>query len=1023
MGSRADLPPTLWLGRYPALESALTGWVRAVQAGDPLRPVTVVVGSRAARDRVSWVVAAGLGAVANVRVTTLPRLALELRPPGDEALPRPLTRLARQRLVARLVAERAAASGWYFAPVASAPGLAAAFLRTFDDLREACVEPGDLPARAGKEADVAALYGRYVAELEARDLLDDAALYASAAAVAAACDGPVALYGFYDLPEMQARLVASLATGGGLSAFVPVVPGAEAYAQPVLRLLESCGLDLAPLADGEAGRRALDRARRLMYRPREPLEASPVDESLAVVSAPDEAGQVGSAVAEVLAAAGRGVRFHEMAVVTPDPATRRRVATALMGQGIPVAAMLPYDPPVSRACRLALDAVVPEAGPALAREAVIAFAAVARRPALAARWDDLSRRRRVIGGHGQWRERLGGRGGPSGGEPSESDPAVSSLLRLVDALEAARVALGAAASWPGLASTFADGLERLADGAGSEAAVGELHVEPVAGVLRDLSDLGVVEDECDAATFAAALRHELSTLESPAVPGARVGRRGVAVTSPEQMRGAVFRLVVVCDLAEAGFPARGVPDPLLDDDARRLLASRSGVSLRPTADRDREGELLFALALDAAVERAALIAPRIAAASGRPRLPSRVLLEACGALAGRAVMFRELEAPAGLAGLVRRVPAGVSGLDGDGDDALDLRDLDVRALVSRAAGRDAVVEAVFGDAAERRRGGALAARSGSLTAWDALISPAHGAEIRDLLCATPVSPTALQTYLDCPFVFYVRYALGLRVPDEAADELSIAPSDLGTIAHRLLRLAFEGGGGREAVLDRLAAAAPGEFAAAERKGVTGHPLVWRAVAARLLDDLSQAVHGDECWSSGGTPWLFEWSFGDDPGREVRFEAGGARLRFEGKVDRLDRLPDGTLRLVDYKTGRGGVEAERVRRGDEVQLAVYLEAVRALLAPDAGLSAAYRLVTRKGGFASVAVDDDGGERLGRVLGAVLEAVAAGEFAATAIGGRRCVFCELQGLCGAERLAMERKTGEEGGTATPEPQAPA
>jgi RecB family exonuclease len=71
-------------------------------------------------------------------------------------------------------------------------------------------------------------------------------------------------------------------------------------------------------------------------------------------------------------------------------------------------------------------------------------------------------------------------------------------------------------------------------------------------------------------------------------------------------------------------------------------------------------------------------------------------------------------------------------------------------------------------------------------------------------------------------------------------------------------------------------------------------------------------------------------FGDGPGQPVliekKLEAELQGLPFLGIVDRVDRLPDGTLELIDYKSGRERALTAPVRQ----QLAIYRQLIKAQL---------------------------------------------------------------------------------------------
>ena len=232
MSLSPDKHRTLVLGDRAQLEAALADWIVAVKGDDRLRQVVVVTGSNLAGGHLSRAVARRLGAHAGVRFVSVHALASSLAadaPAAGEL--RLLSPLLRERLVAGLVACRAGRP-WYFAPVAETPGLPRALLRTIDDLREAGVPVAALNAVGSRKgANLTALYGDYVAALQDGRLADDADMYRLAAQAAAgqttvlAPDVPVAVHSLYDLPAMQAGLVAALA---GNRRLPPSFPGAPA---------------------------------------------------------------------------------------------------------------------------------------------------------------------------------------------------------------------------------------------------------------------------------------------------------------------------------------------------------------------------------------------------------------------------------------------------------------------------------------------------------------------------------------------------------------------------------------------------------------------------------------------------------------------------------------------------------------------------------------------------------------------------------------------------------------------------
>ena len=1101
----------LVLGGRPHLEEALAAWIAAVKGGEPLREVVVVTGSNLACGHLSRSVAGHLGVHAGVRFLSIHALAPELAADSlafassgaDPDRKRLLSPLLRERLVAALVARRAADTGWYFEAVARTPGLPRALARTIDDLREAGVPPDALAAIGSRKgADLAELYGEYVAALRRGGLLDDAGLYALAAAAAsrgvspAAAGVPVALFGIYDLPAMQAGLVATLAADRPFAAFLPWAEGVRPYAAPALAFLESLGLELDDHSDdATATGGGMPQAR------------------VSIVSVADDVAERRAAVAEVLRAAA-GVAFHDTAVIVADRSRRDQMARALRAHDIPVAARGADDGVSARTCRLLLDCLLPAAGRPLRRDAVIDLAATAPRldvsadAATVALWDVLSRRARIVADD-EWYDRLrrleyslserraretqaavdaaaptavaasapdaaaptaaaasapaapaAAAGGslfaeaPDGAAtpvqgslfaeapdgsgaaalpaspPPDGAAAAASLREFVGRLAGWRRRLLAARSWPQATHHLVDAARTLCGVAAND---------PALSALAELADVALVDDAGPRESFGAVARRVLTSLES--ATDRRVGRDGVAVLSPQQLRGLAFRVVVFCDLAEGGFPPRPAPDPVLPDRERDRIATACGARLPGSADLSAEHDALFALARDATVERFVALYPRLDSSTGRPRLPSRALLGLSRELAARPVAFEELDCDGGLGGLVRRVAGGRG-------EPVDLRDLDLSVL-SAGRGRwglssdeggvsgalnasvrlgepDAYAGAVLG-AARAERGAAAAAgrRRPTLGPYDGVLSAGHATQAAAAVLAGPISPSALEKYLSCPFAFYLRYVLGLEVPDEPEDALSIEPVDLGSLAHEILQGAYAAAAGDEpsaaAVLTALDGVAAAAFARAEARGLTGFPLSWQVVADALLADLRHVVEVDPCWQDGLAPAQFEWWFGGEaskPGLSAgdgavaaapELRIGERVVRFHGRVDRIDRGADGrTVRLVDYKTGKGANEAGRVRQGRDVQLPVYVLALLAGGRAPEQVVAEYRMVRRASGFKTVPLSGEPGEisaRLATTLGVALAGIESGLYPRWP--AYDCKYCDHAERCGADSIAFAFK----------------
>ncbi len=192
------------------------------------------------------------------------------------------------------------------------------------------------------------------------------------------------------------------------------------------------------------------------------------------------------------------------------------------------------------------------------------------------------------------------------------------------------------------------------------------------------------------------------------------------------------------------------------------------------------------------------------------------------------------------------------------------------------------------------------------------------------------SASALKTYLKCQLSFYLQYALGFREPEELVDYKTVA--DFGTIFHN--------------VVQRLFSEAPGGIINAEvlrgfkadeellhRLAVQGVLLSDTYDRSLTLDDMDPdteltaegtlIVHyvevnvknllDIEIETIGKDQFQYlasEWNF-DTPSRVVDWKIGEHTIRFKMSVDRIDRLSDGRLRLVDFKTGSDALTATSI----------------------------------------------------------------------------------------------------------------
>ncbi len=165
-----------------------------------------------------------------------------------------------------------------------------------------------------------------------------------------------------------------------------------------------------------------------------------------------------------------------------------------------------------------------------------------------------------------------------------------------------------------------------------------------------------------------------------------------------------------------------------------------------------------------------------------------------------------------------------------------------------------------------------------------------------------ISATALDRLLGDPYQFYAREILGLKTLDPLAADPFNDPALRGILVHDILDSWHRA----RADQPDLALVPFAETVLREKQV---HPLFWGLWRPRIVAALER----------------FEQWIAEDKaeGREViATEVKGAMkfngVRVFGIADRIDQLPDGTLAIVDYKTG-GPPSASQVEAGYALQL--------------------------------------------------------------------------------------------------------
>ena len=1006
-----------WVRYGRASAEALKAAIAEAKAGEPLRPVTVVVPSNTVGVATRRLLASGdLGpicgsgvGIAAVTFLTVYRLA--------ELLGAPVLAAAGRRPVSTPVlaaAMRAALADdpGMFAPVADHPATEQALVGAYRELRDLSKAALDAVARTGpRAASVVDLHRRARAAL-APAWYDEQDLMAAAASVPADL-GAVVVY----LPQ---------ASSGPAAALLRTIPE--------LRVIAATTGD--ERADGEVltavGRVAgadvltptLDPGWVVRDRPVTFLTASDADE------------EVRAAVRRVSAAVAEGTRLDRIAVLHASPVPYARlVHEQLAAAGVPAngASVVPLSGRIAGRTLLGLLAL-PERG--ARRQDVFAWLAGAPivhegRWAPVNEWERLSREAAVVSGRADWDLRLTRRAATLDEEADalSTDPSEWRASRLRARAAAARAlrsfVLGlldeltdrGPRSWRaherwarGLLLRVLGRPERRTGWPAEEIKA----AERVDLALARLGALDAVEGPVSLAVFTRTLGLELDA------DLGRVGRfgTGVLVGSVGMGIGLDLDLVVVLGLAEGSFPGRLRDDSLLPDGERAAAAGELPLR-RQRVDREHR-ELLATLA---GARTQLLCIPRGDLRRSSVRVPSRWAVGLAAAAEGCA------PSP-GLLSLDRPWIEHVASFDAGLRQMMDpatAQDHRLRALLGAPRTLATVVPAGT-ELLNARRSPAFTRFDGNLAGL-AVPSPV----------TAPTSATRLERWTACPFAYFLHDVLGVEPVENPEEELRLTPRDRGELVHRVLELFIESvlagavpGPDDEWTADdhaRIDVIAAEQFGDFQARGLAGRPIFWPREQALIGRDLHRilALDSEHRALHRTRPVAAELAFGLRGAALDAVEASlpdGRTVRFRGKADRIDRADDGTLHIVDYKTGAVHgedklSEEDPVLGGTRLQLPIYGLAARLHAAdPDAAVYAEYWFVSAKRRYRryGLAVTEAVLAQVGETLGAIVDGIEHGVFPShpssqSTSRWNECWFCDPDYLGVTElRGHWERKRAD-------------
>jgi ATP-dependent helicase/nuclease subunit B len=981
----------------------------------PTRPKWVFVpshalghtlGERLAREGVVW---------ANLRFTTPLDLALAMAAPflverGLDPTPHGLG----PALVMRLLEDLPDTTPRYFAELGARPEMAEALWATLHELRMAGLSAADLArgafVRPDKRAEVIALARAWEAHLLEHRQADEADVYREA--LDHVGGGPVLAGDFVtESPNvawapLEARLIDAVA-GERLAPAVLTLPGLT----PPRRLHRPrADTATAPASDAE----------RLAWLAR-PAEAPPPlgDGTLQMFKAGSREAEAEEALRRALHS-GRALDQVEIACAAPayvlllSEAAQRHDLPMTFSPGLPAALTRP-----GRAL-LGFCAWVEAGFPASGLRRLLQSGDV-RLPI-----DDLSpgqaarllSRSSATWGRSTYAVALSGLARSE--RERAADPEVSDeerarrLERAARAEALAQWTAGLIASVPGAvdgrlpmdawldaSAAFVSDTAAKASDTDAEAAVA------LAQTLRDQHAMGVVERPVGDAV--ALVRRLLEGLRVGA-DRARPGHLHVTMLRDAGHAGRPFTFVL--GLEEAGVLPAAFEDPVLLDAERVSLDP----ALATSTDRVEEARWAVLTRLGALGGQVCVSYACRDVREHRDSFASWLMVQIFRVMRGDAGLGpRQLDDALGQP--VSLVPAAPSlALSESGWWLARLNGIGPSAMAAVLAGFPALAQ---GEAAARAR------ESDVFTAYDGLV-PAAAAALDPRVSGRPVSPTMLEDLARCPFRHFLRQGLGIEAADDAEPDRDrwLDPAVRGGLLHALyaaIMREVRADGGLALARHGPRLAELGEDALATHRALVPSPSdhVFARERQEVLEDLRVFLQLEA--RERRSPVGFEVGFGagareGEPlaqAEPVTIDLGGGLVfRLRGRIDRVDRLRDGTYEVIDYKTGGywAGDFRGTFRGGRMLQHALYGLAAETLLRKtDASASVSagcYYLPTVRGDGERVVCRAVPRAQVAAVLLDLFDVVAAGAFF-HAPEVSDCKWCDHAAACGKPLASSARK----------------
>ena len=275
-------------------------------------------------------------------------------------------------------------------------------------------------------------------------------------------------------------------------------------------------------------------------------------------------------------------------------------------------------------------------------------------------------------------------------------------------------------------------------------------------------------------------------------------------------------------------------------------------------------------------------------------------------------------------------------------------------------------------------------------------TPAH----LETLAGKVLSSTSIRNHINCPMRFYYSMVEGLKADIEVKESLDART--LGNVLHKTMQTLYPVGTVLDTVLLDSLIKDSGRIRSLVEKytclelntmDISGRNIV---LADIICSYVRAVLETDRALVASGGPVRIE-------GAELNVKGKIGGYDFKGAIDRLDRLSDGTLRVVDYKSG-GVTEDDIFFNNDgipQVGLQVYLYRRLLGIKESPVVGAVYQPAALMSGAAPYAIPFDPGycATMGEKLEGELARISDLSVPWTrTTDSDNCKYCDFKAICG-------------------------